>query len=81
MKLIPWREGEKGGEFFAFDFEFNSIEYNNKLQDLEARQEEETSSFRALSANSNSSPKFEIHKLCIKQKHSFERRHYIGCSL
>ena len=23
--------------FFAFDFEFNSIEYNNKLQDLEAR--------------------------------------------
>ena len=26
--------------FFAFDFEFNSIEieYNNKLQDLEARQ-------------------------------------------
>ena len=25
--------------FFAFDFEFNSIEYNNKLQDLEARQD------------------------------------------
>ena len=23
--------------FFAFEFEFNSIEYNNKLQDLEAR--------------------------------------------
>ena len=23
--------------FFVFDFEFNSIEYNNKLQDLEAR--------------------------------------------
>ena len=23
--------------FFSFDFEFNSIEYNNKLQDLEAR--------------------------------------------
>ena len=25
--------------FFAFDFEFNSIEYNNKLQDLETRQD------------------------------------------
>ena len=25
--------------FFAFEFEFNSIEYNNKLQDLEARQD------------------------------------------
>ena len=25
--------------FFAFEFEFNSIEYNNKLQDLEAKQD------------------------------------------
>ena len=25
--------------FFAFEFEFNGIEYNNKLQDLEARQD------------------------------------------
>ena len=25
--------------FFAFEFEFNSIEYNNKPQDLEARQD------------------------------------------
>ena len=25
--------------FFALDFEFNTIEYNSKLQDLEARQD------------------------------------------
>ena len=32
-------QGDGDDPFFALDFEFNSIEYNNKLQDLKARQD------------------------------------------